>query len=242
MDSLLAAVAVPSNMGSSPDPKSFLSGNHTGTGLNPGVTPKGLQHKVWWNTGQHQTQGSLQPEDTSPVPAAVPPTSTPFLHHPLYTARGGNVAKSPSMKRKWQPKGPFPGPPRCLSLASGSLQPSVTLLSRMSQATLHWGCIQGFIVIPVMMHPRGLHLGVSNLSPGPQWMRGSLSRHSCVLQYPQERRSSPRTWSVGDGNAGLSVCFPFDRAKVVSTFAGSTGRLQGWIALCWRLLWRTPPG
>lgn len=137
MDSLLAAVAVPSNVGSSPDPKSFLTGNHTGTGLNPGVTRKGLQHKVWWDSGQHQTQGSLQPENPSPAPAAVPPPSTPFLHHPLYTARGGNVAKSPSMKRKWQPKGPFPGPPRCLSLANGSLQPPVTLLSRMSQATLH---------------------------------------------------------------------------------------------------------
>lgn len=58
-------------------------------------------------------------------------SSVPFLRRPLYTARGGNVAKSsPGMKRKWQPKGPFPGPPRCLSQAEGSPQPPVTLLSR----------------------------------------------------------------------------------------------------------------
>lgn len=121
MDSLLAAVAVPSNVASS-DPKLFLTGKHTGTGLNPDVTPKGLRYKVWWDAGQPQTQGSLQPEDPSPAPAAVPPPSTPSLHRPLYTARGGNVAKSsPRMKRKWQPKGPFRGPPRCLSQSEGCL-------------------------------------------------------------------------------------------------------------------------
>lgn len=108
MDSLLAAVAVPSNVGSSPDPKVLLTRKHTGTGLNPDVTPKGLQYKVWWDAGQHQTQGSHQQEDLSPAPAAVPPPSTPFLHHTLYTAWGGNVVKSSlSMKRKWQPKGPW---------------------------------------------------------------------------------------------------------------------------------------
>lgn len=72
----------------------------------------------------------------------------------------------------------------------------------MSQATLHWGCTQGFTVIPVMMHPRGLQLGLQFV-PRPSMDEGIPFKAPLSAAVPQENRSSPRPWPVGDGNAGL---------------------------------------
>lgn len=59
-DSPLTALAVPPTPGSSPCPERVLTGEHSGTGMNPDVTPKRLRCRAWWDTGQHQAWGSRQ--------------------------------------------------------------------------------------------------------------------------------------------------------------------------------------
>lgn len=83
-DSLLAAVAVPSSAESSPDPKLFLTGKHTGTGLNPDVTPKGSGAKRAGVQGSTRARGlaSRRLPHLCPLPRHLPAplsSTTPFI-------------------------------------------------------------------------------------------------------------------------------------------------------------------
>lgn len=90
--------------------------------------------------------------------------------------------------------------------------------------------------------PQGLQLGVSNLSPGPQWMRGSPSRHPCVLQSPRRAEALQGHGQWVTAMQGSVPQFPIDRARWCQHLEDAQGNYKAGLPSvggCWG---GPPPG
>lgn len=92
-----------------------------------------------------------------------------------------------SMKRKWQQKGPFPGPPRCLSQAEGSPQTPVTVLSQDVPGRPALGVHPGIHCHPCSDAPQGSPDGGLHFVPRPSVDAGNPLQGTPVCCSPPRR-------------------------------------------------------